>query len=66
MYPYMFGWWFLGVLLIVVVPLLVLFVLELVFAAMPPTENAALRIATERLARREIDKEQVGLLMNAL
>jgi uncharacterized membrane protein len=66
MYAYMDASWFLSVLLIVLLPALVVFVLELIFAAVRPTENAWLRIAGERLARGEIDKAQLRVLLNAL
>jgi hypothetical protein len=67
MYPYMYGAWFLGMLLMVVVPLLVLGVLGLIVLwATSPSDAAALRIEGKRLARREIDKDQLGLLLNAL
>lgn len=67
MYPYMYGAWFLVVLLIVAVPLLALAVFALIAAWLArPAEGTALRIARGRLARREIDKEQLGVLLNAL
>lgn len=67
MYPYMSEGWFLAVLLMVAVPLLVLAVFALTAAWLArPAEDTALRIARERLARGEIDKEQLGILLNAL
>lgn len=66
MFPHLDASWFLGVLLIVVLPFIVLFVLELIFAVIRPAEDAALRIAGRRLARGEIDKAQLRVLLNAL
>jgi len=64
-YPYVDFSWLLKVLLIALLPLLVLFVLELISAAMQPTEDPRW-IAGQRLARGEIDKAQLHVLLNAL
>jgi uncharacterized membrane protein len=70
MYPYMYGAWFLGMLLMVVVPLLVLGVLTVIalIVASPnrPSEDKVMRIVTRRAARGEIEREQLGVLLNAL
>jgi uncharacterized membrane protein len=70
MYPYMYGAWFLGMLLMVVVPLFVLGVLTVIalIVASPnrPSEDKAMRIVTRRAARGEIEREQLGVLLNAL
>lgn len=65
--PYIYGRWFLAVLLVVAAPLVVVSVFALIFAsATQPSAERALRIEQERLARREIDKEQLGVALHAL
>jgi uncharacterized membrane protein len=67
MYPDLYGWWFLAMLLMVALPLLVLAVFALIVsAATSPSDDRALRIEKERAVRREIEKEQLGVLLNAL
>jgi len=65
-YPYMYGGWFLAVVLMVVTPVLVLGVLAWLVATTSAPEDTAARIAKERYIRGEIDKEQLGVLLNAL
>jgi uncharacterized membrane protein len=67
MNPYMYGGWLLAVLLMVAAPLLVLGLFALVVAWLNrPAEDTAMRIAKQRFARGEIDKEQLGVLLQAL
>jgi uncharacterized membrane protein len=67
MYPYMYDGSFLAVVLMVAAPLVVLglFVWTITSSARP-SEDTALRIARERFARGEIDKDQLGVLLQAL
>jgi uncharacterized membrane protein len=67
MYPYMYGGWFGAVVLMVAVPLVVVGLLALLIASLNrPRDDAAVRIAKERFARGEIDKDQLGVLLQAL
>ena len=67
MYPYLYGGWFLAVVVMPVTPVLILGVLAwIVLAASARPEDTAARIAKERFVRGEIDKEQLGILLNAL
>jgi uncharacterized membrane protein len=69
MYPYPFAYdgSFLAILLMVAAPLLILGLFAWVVVSMlPPSEETAVRIAKQRFARGEIDKEQLGVLLNAL
>lgn len=66
MYPYSDGS-FLALVLIVAAPVAVLALFAWFVASVPqPSEDAAERIATERFGRGEIDKEQLGVLLQAL
>lgn len=67
MYPYMYDGTFLAVVLMLVAPLAVLGLFAWVVASSArPSRDAAMRIARERFARGEIDKEQLGILLQAL
>jgi uncharacterized membrane protein len=67
MYPYMYDGSFLAVVLMMAVPLVVLglFVWTITSLARP-SRDTAMRIARERFARGEIDKDQLGVLLQAL
>lgn len=65
--PHMYGPWFLAVLLILAAPLVVIGVFALIFASLTrPSADRALRIEQERLTRREIDRDQLGVALHAL
>ena len=67
MTPYPYFGWFLAVLLMVAVPVVVLFVAAwLITSTARSPEDTAVSIAKERFVRGEIDKEQLGVLLNAL
>jgi uncharacterized membrane protein len=67
MYPYMYDGSFLALVLMVAAPLLVIgLVAWFVASSARPSEDTAMRIARERFARGEIDKEQLGVLLQAL
>lgn len=67
MYPYMYDGSFLVVVLMVAAPLVVLGLFAwLVASSARVTEDTAMRIVRERFARGEIDKEQLGVLLQAL
>jgi uncharacterized membrane protein len=67
MYPYMYDGSFLAVVLMVAAPLVVLGLFVWTIRSLArPSEDTALRIARERFARGEIDKEQLGVLLQAL
>ncbi|MEK6227184.1 MAG: SHOCT domain-containing protein [Chloroflexota bacterium] len=67
MYPYMYDGSFLVVVLMVAAPLVVLGLFAwLVASSARATEDTAMRIVRERFARGEIDKEQLGVLLQAL
>jgi uncharacterized membrane protein len=63
----MYGGWFVAVLLLVAVPVVVLAVAAwLITSISRSPEETAIGIAKERFVRGEIDKEQLGVLLNAL
>jgi uncharacterized membrane protein len=67
MYPYMYDGSFLVVVLMVAAPLVVLGLFAwLVASSARATKDTATRIVRERFARGEIDKEQLGVLLQAL
>ena len=67
MTPYPYFGWFLAVLLMVAVPVVVLFFAAwLITSTERSPEDTAVSIAKERFVRGEIDKEQLGVLLNAL
>ena len=67
MYPYMYDGSFLAVVFMLVAPLVVLGLFAWVVASSARrSADAAMRIARERFARGEIDKEQLGILLQAL
>lgn len=67
MYPNTSDGSFLAVLLMVAAPLVVLSLFAWFVASVArPSEDTAMRIARERFARGEIDKEQLGILLQAL
>jgi uncharacterized membrane protein len=66
-YPDMYGAWFLVAVLMLVTPLLVLVVVAwLVGSSKVSDEDTAMRVARQTEARRQIDKEQLGVMLNAL
>ncbi len=67
MYPYMYDGSFLAVVLMVAAPLVVLGLFVWTVRSLArPSEDTAMRIARERFARGEIDKDQLGVLLQAL
>jgi len=67
MYPYMYDGSFLAVVFMLVAPLVVLaFFVWTITSLARPSEDTAMRIARERFARGEIDKDQLGVLLQAL
>lgn len=67
MYPDIYGAWFLAAILMVVTPLLVLVVVGWLLGSSAATdEDKAIRVARQNEARRQIDKEQLGAMLNAL
>jgi uncharacterized membrane protein len=67
MYPYMYDGSFLALVLMVAAPLVVLGLFVWTFSSLArPSEDTAMRIARERFARGEIDKDQLRVLLQAL
>ena len=67
MYPYMYDGTFLAVDDIAAAPLVVLGLLVWTITSLArPSRDTAMRIASQRLARGEIDKDQLGVLLQAL
>jgi uncharacterized membrane protein len=67
MYPYMYDGSFLAGVLMVAAPLVVLGLFVWTSTSLArPSEDTAMRIARERFARAEIDKDQLGVLLQAL
>jgi hypothetical protein len=59
--------WFLAAVLMLVTPLLALVVVAwLVGSARVSDEDTAMRVARQTEVRRQIDKEQLGVMLNAL
>jgi len=66
-YPFMYDRSFWATVLMLASPLVILGLFAWVAASMGrPSEDTAVRIAKERFARGEIDKEQLGVLLHAL
>jgi uncharacterized membrane protein len=66
-YPDMYGAWFLAALLMLVTPPLVLLVVVwLVGSSRVSDDDTAMRVARQTEARRQIDKDQLGVILNAL
>jgi uncharacterized membrane protein len=66
-YPDIYGAWFLAAVLMLVTPLLVFVVVAwLVGSSGVSDEDTAMRVARQTEARRQIDREQLGVMLNAL
>jgi uncharacterized membrane protein len=67
MYPDIYGAWFLAAVLMVVTPLLVLVAIAwLIGSSVKSDEDKAMRVARQAEARRQIENEQLGVMLNAL
>jgi len=64
-YPEMYGAWFVAAVLMLITPLLVVLVVAWLVGS-SSDEDKAMRIARQTEARRQIDKDQLGVALNAL